>query len=418
MIRAAIFTFLLASIGTVAATAEQQASTEVPTSPQRQQQASLPQMLEFQWSAGEPMPQGMQDNHVTLIDNWLISVGGFCQGGDNDWKPGIYPRGFLNKVWGLDLNNVAAGWLDLPAYPGEPRQATQGARVDDSLYLWGGFSYTKPYTYKDGHRLSRVDGEWRWTPLPSLPSPTCWAGISSIGSLIFAVGGADYDAKKFYTLTDRTGKVERLGSRLLVFDTKNIEAGWKERSPCPGTPRCLTTAAVVDGKIYVMGGLGVMKSGGYCNVVDTWCYDPAADTWERLRDMPISGAGSTSSLIVYKDRYLLLPCGYQYGEIMKPDGSTAPLYGTTSKVERTWKEHPVYATTSYFNHCFVYDTQTNLYGTATKLPFDDVGSITVVEGDTAYIFPGETGGFEWEGEYFGHHPEFVLKGAIKELDWE
>ena len=34
------------------------------------------------------------------------------------------------------------------------------------------------------------------------------------------------------------------------------------------------------------------------------------------------------------------------------------------------------------------------------------------------MFPGETGGFEWEGEYFGHHPEFVLKGVIEELPWE
>jgi len=375
-------------------------------------------MLALEWSAAQPMPQGMQDNHVTLIDGWLVSVGGFCQGGDDDWKPGKYPRGFLNKAWGLDLSNVAAGWVDLPAYPGAPRQAAQGARVDDAVYVWGGFSYAKPFAYQDGHRLSRGVNGWHWAPLPPLPSPSCWAGISSIGSKIFALGGADYDAKRFYTLTDRTGTVDRLGSRLIVFDTKKPAAGWVERTPCPGTPRCLTTAAGVGGKIYVMGGVGVMKSGSYCNVVDTWRYDPKTDQWERLRDSPISATGSTSSLIVYKDRYLLLPCGYRYGEIMKTDGSIAPLYGTPSKVDRTWESHPNYKTTHYYNHCFVYDTKTNLFGTATKLPFDDVGSITVVEGDTVYIFPGETGGFVWDGEYFGHHPEFVLRGAIAELAWE
>jgi len=375
-------------------------------------------MLAFEWSAGKHMPQGMQDNHVTLINDWLVSVGGFCQGGDDDWKPGIYPRGFLNKAWGLDLKNVDSGWVDLPSYPGEPRQATQGARVNGALYLWGGFSYTKPFTYKDGYRLSHVDNIWQWTPLPPLPSPSCWAGISSIGSRIYAVGGADYDAKSFHTLTDRTGAIKRFGARLIVFDTNNPKAGWASLSPCPGTPRCLTTASVVDGKIYVMGGVGVMTSGTYCNVVDSWRYDPNQDTWERLRDMPISGTGSTSSLIVYEDRYLLLPCGYQYNRIMKPDGSIVPKYGTPSKVKRTWKQHSRYKTTSYYNHCFVYDTKTNLYGTATALPFDDVGSITVVSGDTVYIFPGETGGFEWEGEYFGHHPEFVLKGKIERLDWE
>ena len=39
-------------------------------------------------------------------------------------------------------------------------------------------------------------------------------------------------------------------------------------------------------------------------------------------------------------------------------------------------------------------------------------------GDLIYMFSAETGSFMWEGEYFGHHPEFVLKGEIKELNWQ
>ena len=66
---------------------------------------------------------------------------------------------------------------------------------------------------------------------------------------------------------------------------------------------------------------------------------------------------------------------------------------------------------------FEEETETDLFGTATSLPFDDVASITVITGDKMRIFPGETAGFEWKGEYFGHHPEFVLVGKLKELDW-
>ena len=65
-------------------------------------QAELPQMLSIQWRAETPLPQGMQDNAVSLVDDWLISVGGFCGGADGDWKPGLYPRGFLDKAWGLE----------------------------------------------------------------------------------------------------------------------------------------------------------------------------------------------------------------------------------------------------------------------------------------------------------------------------
>ena len=93
------------------------------------------------------------------------------------------------------------------------------------------------------------------------------------------------------------------------------------------------------------------------------------------------------------------------------------VFHSPRRLPRPVLDFPTFETTHYYNHVFVYDTQTNLFGTATALPFDDVASITVVDRDTVYIFPGETGGFEWEGEYFGHHPEFMLKGAIKERDW-
>lgn len=392
--------------------------TLLPAFPAPQAQEDLPAMLEMTWSAGTPLPQGMQDNHVAHLDGWLVNVLGFCSGADDDWKPGKYPRGFLNKAWGLELGNEAAGWIPLPDFPGAPRQAGQGAVVNDALYLWGGFSYDAPYTYTDGYRLSRVDGRWQWDPLPPLPSPSCWAGTVAIGTKIYSIGGADYDAQRFYCLSDRTGQIKRMGARLHVFDTEKPESGWQEGAPCPGTPRCLTGAALVDGSIYVLGGVTMLASGGYANVVDNWRYNPRSNTWSRLRDLPVSASGSSSSSIVYDGRYILLPAGYQYGPVLGMDGIETPAYGTPQTITRTWKQHPGFETTHYYNHQFVYDTKTDVFGTATSLPFDDVASITVVLGDTVYMFPGETGGFEWAGEYFGHHPEFVLKGEVRALDWE
>lgn len=80
--------------------------------------------------------------------------------------------------------------------------------------------------------------------------------------------------------------------------------------------------------------------------------------------------------------------------------------------------HPKNPADGYENHAWAYDTHTNLYGTVTYLPFDDHGQAAHVIGDTLYMFPGETSGFWWEGEYFGHAPEFVLKGKIQVLDWQ
>jgi hypothetical protein len=385
------------------------------TKPQAQE--ALPAMLSIDWSTGVHLPQGMQDNAVGLAGDWLLSVGGFCSGADDDWKPGIYPRGFLDKAWGLNLEHTNLGWQTLPSLPAAARQGMLTTTVGEALYVWGGFSYTEPYTYADGYRLSRKNGDWDWTSMPPLPSPAAWAGVCAIGSNIYALGGTDYDAQRFYTLNNRSGDVQRLGARLLVLDTKKPNAGWKAVASLPGTPRALTSVAVVNSNIYVIGGIGVLENGGYANVVDNWRYDPAADTWKRLRDCPISATGGSSDRIVFDDRYVLLPSGYQYGVVQRPDGTSAEHYGTPHKVERLWKQHPTFETTHYYNHVFVYDTKTNLFGTATHLPMDDVASITVIKGDTAYIFPGETGGFEWKDEYFGHHPEFVLKGTLKELKW-
>ncbi|HQO34022.1 MAG TPA: hypothetical protein PLG59_05145 [bacterium] len=412
--------FLVASGAVLAAEADgsRTAESSIPVSPEPQPQASLPQMLRFAWSAGPAMPQGMQDNHVAVIHNWIVSVCGFCGGHDADWKQGVYPRGFLNKTWGLDLAHEENGWVDLPPLPGAPRQGMQGTRIGDALYVWGGFSYSEPYTYKDGYRLSRKEAKWMWDDLPSLPSPSAWAGTCALGNKIYCLGGTDYDAERFYTLADRTGQVERLGSRFIALDTEHPDNGWQEISPCPGTPRCLTATAEVKGKMYFIGGVAVSSSGSYCNVVDSWRYDPAVDTWQRLRDLPISGSGTSPGYLVYKNRYVLLPCGYPYDTVMKPDGAIVPKYGNPSSVKPTWEKHPRFKDTHYFNHCFVYDTQTDLYGTATALPFDDVATITIILGDTAYMFPGETAGFRWDGEYFGHHTEFVLKAEITELNWQ
>jgi len=405
-----------------------------------QAQASLPQMIRFTWSAAPPMPQGMQDNSGGLIDDYLVMVGGFCGGYEDDWKPGKYPRGFLKKAWALDLACEEQGWHELPDFPGTPRQGMYGISVNNEVYLWGGFSYTEPYCFTDGYKLSRREGRWLWQALPSLPWPLGAGGICAIGSRIYIFSGHDYDAENLYVETDRTGRIERLGARLLMFDAERPEAGWVELPPCPGTARTMSGVAAVGGKVYAIGGYGIKQAalqkvvqpegpdayvGRFTthNVVDSWRFDPETSTWERLRDLPVSVAGFPQGQLAYSDRYILLPCGFQMETVLNPDGTLRPKYGQPSKVDRSnWKMHPVIASdgrrAGYFNHFWVYDTKTDLYGTATMLPYDDHGPATYVISDTVYLFPCETSGFYWEGEYFGHHPDFVLKGKVEVLDWE
>src|SRR5699024_11915729 len=74
-----------------------------------------------------------------------------------------------------------------------------------------------------------------------------------------------------------------------VYDS--VSDSWETKATMP-TRRYGHTSAVVDGKIYCIGGY----SGGYStNKVEV--YDPVTDTWETKTSMPTKRESLTSSVI-------------------------------------------------------------------------------------------------------------------------
>jgi hypothetical protein len=120
----------------------------------------LPKLLTITWRKGPDLPQGFQDSAGGVVGDMLITVGGFTQGQTQGVvnKRGRYPREFLNRGWGLNLNSQQGAWQPLPAFPGPARQGLSGAVIRDQFYVWGGFSYSPPYTYKDGYPGMVVNG--------------------------------------------------------------------------------------------------------------------------------------------------------------------------------------------------------------------------------------------------------------------
>jgi len=401
--------WLAAVVGLLAlgAIAAESGAAQVPPTPEPQN--TIAPMLKITWERWPNLPQGFQDSDVGFLGTKLITVCGFCGGGDNDRKPGHYPRGFLNKVWAFDVAAPKKGWVSLPDYPGTPRQGLSCVTVDGAMYCWGGFSYTAPNCYADGYRLSRKDGQWVWDALPPLPWPITAMGTCAIGRKIYIFGGGDY-SEDFRTDADRSGNNRRLGARLLVFDTTNIKAGWKRLADCPGTPRLGTAMATVGGKIYVLGGVAATpgKSASiYRSVADDWRYDPKRDSWDRIRDLPTSSSNFQDGKIVFANRYILLVGGFPYAEVANPDGTTRPPYG---------KAHKFADQGEYFNDVFVYDVKTDLFGTADSLPINNAGPMTIVRGNEVFLLGGETDAREIDGEYYGHHPDLFLRGRIQALE--
>lgn len=395
---------LVSAIGCVAAAGE--AASPTP-------QTGLKPLLSIEWSRGPNLPQGFQDSDGGFLGTTLVTACGFCSGGlelDNQHKPGRYPRGFLKKVWGLDIAAKQPDWTPLPEFPGVARQGVFSAVVSGSLCVWGGFSYDAPFCYADGWRLRRDASEWKWTALPPLPCQLTSSGLAVIDERIYLMGGADYDGVKgFYTEADRDGAHRRMGARLFMIDLARPDAGWNRLPDCPGTPRFVHSVQVVGGRLYVIGGAtGDLardgKNYGYCTVVDNWSFDPRTAEWSRLRDLPVSsGNFPKSPNLVFRDRYIVLPGGHQYPYVCNPDGTVRPKYGIASQKRPASGLH---------NDVFVYDTRTNLFGTADKLPIDNNLPMSVVRDDRLYLLGGETGGGFVEAEYYGHHPDLFLVGKM------
>jgi len=138
-------------------------------------------------------------------------------------------------------------------------------------------------------------------------------------------------------------------------------------------------------------------------VVDNWRYEPKADKWARLRDLPTSSSLFPDNKIVFVRRYIILVGGAQYREVSNPDGTARPAYG---------KPHRYADQGDYFNDVFVYDTRADLFGTADSLPINNSTPMTLVRGDEIFVIGGEADPREMDGEYYGHHPDLFLRGKI------
>jgi N-acetylneuraminic acid mutarotase len=375
------------------------------------EQSELKPLLRIEWRLGPDYPMGIQDSAVGYIDGKLISAGGFTSYPLDVVKK--YPDAFAGKAQGFtkltfafDPANESAGWQRIADMPDPARQGGAVAVVDNVLYVIGGINNDEPeHTYSIAHQLSLKGGHWTWGQLPAtsgsghdrrccqLPWPV-YGGAGStavIGKKIYLLGGADYfrgpggEGLSLHSEAGRAGSP--VGSALLVLDTANIEAGWKRLADCPGVPKFHTAIAAVGGKIYQLGGVFsplVFKSKGdgqnSYNAVDSWVYDPAKDSWTRLRDMP---HGSNRRALVYANRYIILVAGFKYAETWNLNGTVT---GAFNEVERTRSFNDFFE-----NTVLVYDTATATLGTTNRLIEVTAIPSATINGDTIYSLGGEGG---------------------------
>ena len=138
-----------------------------------------------------------------------------------------------------------------------------------------------------------------WTEGPPLPQPTTNNAVAAVT--------VDDDVAVFSFLgLDSTKIWSGVHSRSYRWDTS--DPAWREIESVPGPGRLASTAQVVDGKIYVIGGYTVAEDGSERSLPDVAIYDPVAESWSAGADIPIPTDDAVAG--VWRARYVVLVSGW------------------------------------------------------------------------------------------------------------
>ena len=189
-----------------------------------------------------------------------------------------------------------------------------------------------------------------------------------------------------------------------VFFVYAASDSWTRLEPMP-TARTTLGVAVVNGKIYAIGGYG---AGGYLNVNEE--YDPATNTWTTKEPMPIPRASFGIAVVENKiyviggvigydvDAEGIITCSINqvYDPLTDTWETMEPMPTNRSQLNANVLDGKVYMiggrtggqyTTVALNQ--VYDPETDTWTTKTSIPYPVVRYASAVVDDKIYIISGQ-----------------------------
>ncbi|RLP91816.1 peptidase S8 [Micromonospora sp. BL4] len=206
------------------------------------------------WAGIADLPAAIYDNAAANLDGMVYSVGG---GGGT---------GLERKAWRYDP--AVDAWSALPDLP-TARSKPMAAAVGGKLYVLGGWD-------PDEDTVASVDvfdptaGSWRTVPGATNPFPAAAAGQAVAGGKVYLVGGCLDGA-----CTD--------SDRLVVFDPAT--GAFRTGASYPHRVSWLSCGGI-GSAVYCAGGTGSTE------YTDAYRYDPAADAWSPLPNLPVDLWGS------------------------------------------------------------------------------------------------------------------------------
>lgn len=198
----------------------------------------------------------MRSNTSTLL--FVVAVG--CGGDDSDFEQ--TPDTPETPDTRCDTTTP---WATAPDLLFGPAQELAAAAVGSTLVVLGGFQ-----SMQVGNVVQVFDTvDCSWSAGPTLPKDIHHPNAAALNGIVYVVGGAQGG-----------------GSYTAIGDTWSwnpaTEAAWSVRQPMPpGTERAASVAGVIEGSIYVAGGLRNAAA-----VTDVSYFDPIANTWYAALPLP------------------------------------------------------------------------------------------------------------------------------------
>jgi hypothetical protein len=221
------------------------------------------------WSLGPSLPTPIHHTHVASVGGRIYVLGGEIEGASTG-----KPEEFVSNVWMHDP--AVGGWVARAPMP-TARGGGGKAVIDGKIYVAGGrppggsaFEVYDPATDK-------------WEKLPDLPTQRNHLAMVALNGRIVVAGGRTGPG----AMAERVDTVE-------IYDPKTRR--WTKGAPLPA-PRGGITGAAHAGCMFVFGGEGE-RTHVLGLTPNTYVYDPRADRWTQLPDLPIAVHGLKGSAVI------------------------------------------------------------------------------------------------------------------------
>ena len=309
------------------------------------------------WTELPPLPDpiGFAGPYAGVAGDALIVAGGANFPEAAPWEGGT-------KVWYRDafvLDAPDGKWRRVADALPRPLGYGGSVTIADGLLCLGGSDAARHYSDVfllrwDGKRIE-VD------PFPSLPQPVAHPTALLLGDAVYVAGGLESaDAAKPLKTFWR-----------LDLSAPAKERRWEELPPWPGRPRFLANAGVLNGAIYLAGGVDLVAGAEGTPLReylrDAYCYRPA-EGWSRLADLPMPLAASPGPAIPLGNSQLLFPGG-DTGE-------------HATRVAELQDRHP-----GFSRALLAYDAASDTWATRAELPVPTAVTTWVVNWRGRFVIP-------------------------------